>query len=173
MLQEHAKIMALINQTGEIEGRKKLQKIVYIAKKMDFPFYEKYQFHMYGPYSEELTLRVEEMCELEFVTEVKEQQAGYQHYRYELSDKGREFLSVMAEGFPEETEILQEMNGYSIRFLELVSTVLYFEELSREEVTAKVSKWKAKLNYTQEDVDKAYAYIGRLRNNTVAVLNRV
>ena len=42
--------------------------MIYIAKKMNFPFAEKYELHMYGPYSEELTLRIEELCEMGFLS---------------------------------------------------------------------------------------------------------
>ncbi|MCE7791393.1 YwgA family protein [Salipaludibacillus sp. CUR1] len=165
MLNEHAKLLAFFKQTGEIVGRKKLQKMIYIAKKINLPFHEKYQFHMFGPYSEELTLRMEEMSQLEFISEVKEKKAGYQQYRYELAGKGEEFLGMTGYEFPEVTGVLQEMNGQSAKFLELVSTVLYFEELSKEDVTSKVFKLKAKQNYTEEDIDEAYAYIARLRES--------
>lgn len=166
MLYEHAKILALIKQTGEIAGRKKLQKIIYIAKSIGLPFHEKYHYHMYGPYSEELTLRVEEICELEFVTEVKEKKSGYQQYRYALADKGREFLAMLPDDFPERTELFREMNDHSSKFLELVATVLYFEGLSKEEVTNKVFKLKAKQNYTAEDLEAAYRYITKIRHIT-------
>lgn len=58
MLEEHAKLLGLIRHAGEIVGRKKLQKMIYILKKLNYPFQEKFQFHFYGPYSEELTLRL-------------------------------------------------------------------------------------------------------------------
>lgn len=67
--------MKVFSDSGEIVGRKKLQKIIYIAKKLELPFYEKYDFHFYGPYSEELTLQVEELCNLGFLHEVKEKAA--------------------------------------------------------------------------------------------------
>lgn len=72
MLKDHAKVMKAIAASGEIIGRKKLQKMIYIAKKLDFPFHEKYQFHFFGPYSEELTLRIEELCNMGFLNEIKE-----------------------------------------------------------------------------------------------------
>lgn len=68
--------MKVFSDSGEIVGRKKLQKIIYIAKKLELPFYEKYDFHFYGPYSEELTLQVEELCNLGFLHEVKEKRAA-------------------------------------------------------------------------------------------------
>ncbi|WP_213074506.1 YwgA family protein, partial [Acinetobacter baumannii] len=66
--------------------------MIYIAKKMQFPFYEKYDFHFYGPYSEELTLQIEELCNLGFLHEVKEKKGGYFQYRYSLTETGSAFL---------------------------------------------------------------------------------
>ncbi|WP_416147816.1 YwgA family protein [Salipaludibacillus sp. HK11] len=167
MLHEHGKLLALLKQTGEIVGRKKLQKMVYIAQKMNLPFHEKYQFHMFGPYSEELSLRMEEVCQLEFVSEVKEKKSGYQQYRYQLSEKGNNFLEMVASDFPDATAMLSDMNERSAKFLELVSTVLYFEDFSREEVTNKVFTLKAKQNYTEQDMDEAYNYIARLQKTAI------
>ena len=76
MLNDHAKLMQAVMVSGEIIGRKKLQKMIYIAKKVAFPFHERFQFHFYGPYSEELTLRVEELCNMGFLNEMKEKKGG-------------------------------------------------------------------------------------------------
>ncbi len=43
LLQEHAKIVQFISIANEVKGRKKMQKMIYIAKKMNFPFAEKYE----------------------------------------------------------------------------------------------------------------------------------
>ncbi|WP_147802694.1 YwgA family protein [Alkalicoccus halolimnae] len=163
MLHEHAKLLSLLKGTGEVVGRKKLQKMVYIAKRLNQPFHEKYQFHMYGPYSEELTLKIEEMCQAEFVSELREKKAGYYQYRYELSEKGEQFLEAVQPGEEIDRAMLLELNGCSSKFLELVSTVLYFDHLPEEEVKKKVYKVKAKQNYSEEDIDQAYAYIATLR----------
>ncbi|MBU9724311.1 MULTISPECIES: YwgA family protein [Bacillaceae] len=163
MLNEHAKLLAVFKQTGEIVGRKKLQKLIYIAKKMNFPFFEKYQFHFYGPYSEELNLRMEEMCHLSFVEEVREKKAGYYQYRYTLSEQGDEFLNLSNYELPEEKGILNELNEQSAKFLELVSTILYFDDLPKEEVADKVYTLKAKQNYTETDLEEAYQFIDRLK----------
>ncbi|WP_096185922.1 YwgA family protein [Evansella halocellulosilytica] len=168
MLQEHAKLLALFKQTGEVVGRKKLQKLIYIAKKLNFPFFEKYQFHIYGPYSEELNLRMEEMCHLQFVSEIKEKKSGYYQYRYHLSEKGSEFLEMSPYDFPEEKEVLNRLNEQSSRFLELVSTVLYFEDLSKDEVKEKVYTLKAKSNYREEEIDEAYQFIASIRKKNEA-----
>ncbi|CAM3770137.1 YwgA family protein [Alkalicoccus chagannorensis] len=164
MLQEHAKLLAMMQHTGEIVGRKKLQKLVYIAKQMNQPFREKYQFHMYGPYSEELTLQVEEMCQAQFVSEEREKKSGYYQYRYSLTEQGKTFVdAVLPESTALDSALLAELNEASSKFLELVSTILYFEHLPRDEVRAKVYKVKARQNYSDEDMDEAFDYIDRLR----------
>jgi uncharacterized protein YwgA len=130
--------MNAILVSGEIVGRKRLQKMIYIAKKISFPFQERFQFHFYGPYSEELTLRVEELCNMGFLDEVKEKKGGYFQYRYSLTDSGKEFLSLNQMDMPFLQDCLMDMNTKNARFLELVSTVLYFDNLPKMEVANKV-----------------------------------
>ncbi|MDA3130003.1 YwgA family protein [Aliibacillus thermotolerans] len=165
MLPEHAKIMALLQEAGEIVGRKKLQKIVYIGKKMKLPFQEKYTYHIYGPYSEELTLRMEELCSLGFVKEVKEQKAGYAQYCYHLTENGARFLDQFPLSWPAEyaRPLVTALNERSAKFLELVSTMLYFEELPKEEVKEKVFTLKKSQNFTETDLEEAWDFIDSLR----------
>ncbi|WP_445488931.1 YwgA family protein [Niallia sp. 03133] len=163
MLKDHAKIINAIAASGEIIGRKKLQKMIYIAKKLDFPFQEKYQFHFFGPYSEELTLRVEELCNMGFLKEVKEKKGGYFQYRYSLTENGKEFLELNEVDMPFLPSCLSDMNEQNSRFLELVSTVLFFDNLTKEEVKEKVFTLKSKQKYTDEEVENAYLYIESLK----------
>lgn len=163
MLNDHAKLMQAVLVSGEIIGRKKLQKMIYIAKKVAFPFHERFQFHFYGPYSEELTLRVEELCNMGFLNEVKEKKGGYFQYRYSLTEPGKEFLSVNEVEMPFLQDCLVDMNEQNARFLELVSTVLYFDNLPKEEVMNKVFTLKASQRYTEAEIDEAYQYIESLK----------
>ncbi|REJ09314.1 YwgA family protein [Halobacillus trueperi] len=164
MLENHAKLMQFFSSTDEIVGRKKLQKMIYILKKCEIPFEERYQFHFYGPYSEELTLRVEEMCNLGFISETKEEKKNYYQYRYQLTDSGRDFLTHYEMDLPPLNVHIEEMNGRSSRFLELVSTMLFFEHLPKEEIAEKVFTVKSAQNYTQEDIDEGWKFIEHLRS---------
>ncbi|WP_018661277.1 YwgA family protein [Heyndrickxia acidiproducens] len=163
MLEDHVKIMGALAISGEIVGRKKLQKMIYIAKKLTFPFQEKFEFHFYGPYSEELTLQIEELTNLGFVKEVKEKKGGYFQYRYTVTDDGYEFLNLYEQKLKGLDVCLNEMNNQSARFLELVSTVMYFENLPKDEVKEKIFTLKAKQHYTDEEVEQAYLYIDKLK----------
>ena len=163
MFKDHANIINVISTAGEISGRKKLQKIVYIAKKLSFPFHEKFQFHFYGPYSEELTLRIEELCDMGYLNEVKEKKAGYYQYCYSITEAGHDFLSIQEVDMPALDACLLDMNEQNARFLELVSTVLYFDTLEKEEVIEKIFTLKSKQKYTLEEIDEAYEYIEYLK----------
>jgi uncharacterized protein YwgA len=60
-------------------------------------------------------------------------------------------------------DCLVDMNDQNARFLELVSTVLYFDNLSKEEVTNKIFTLKASQRYTEAEIDEAYQYIESLK----------
>ncbi|MBM7551814.1 YwgA family protein [Thalassobacillus pellis] len=163
MLENHTKLMHFFASSGEIIGRKKLQKIIYILKKCEVPFEERFQFHFYGPYSEELTLRVEELCNLGFLKETKEEKKNYYQYRYLLTEAGRRFLDHYHLELPEMGEQIAEMKERSSRFLELVSTILYFEYLPHGEINEKVLSVKSKQNYTDEEMTDAWEFIRKMR----------
>ncbi|WP_106406295.1 YwgA family protein [Bacillus marinisedimentorum] len=167
MLVEHAKLMKVFADVGEVVGRKKLQKMIFIAKKMGYPFHEKYNFHFFGPYSEELTLKIEELCNLGFLDEVKEKKGGYMQYRYTLTGDGEQFLAHYEVDNPSLHTCMADMNGQSSRFLELVSTVLYFGDLEKDQVKEKIFMLKSKQNYSEEEIDEAYRYIEGLKTSKV------
>lgn len=164
MLENHAKVMAMLKSAGEIIGRKKLQKMIFIAKKMQFPFYERFRFHMYGPYSEELTLRMEELCNLGLVEEKNEKKGGYYQYSYRLTQEGETFLDNYEWDMPLFDQCVQSLNGESARFLELVSTMLYFDHLAHDEMVKKVAAVKKSQHYSDEEFRAASAYIASLQS---------
>ena len=59
-----------------------------------------------------------------------------------------------------------DMNGQNARFLELVSTVLFFDTLEKDEVIEKIFTLKSKQKYTLEEIDQAYAYIEQLQGKS-------
>ncbi|RPF54064.1 YwgA family protein [Aquisalibacillus elongatus] len=165
MLEDHAKLMSFFEQADEVVGRKRLQKMVYILKKSGFNFSERYSFHFYGPYSEELSTRIEELCNLGFLVEEREKEKGYYQYRYTLTDHGTSFLTDSNVETPDMSGLIDRMNDQSSKFLELVSTMLFFDNFSKEEVEEKVFTVKSKQNYSQQDLDDAWAFIDELKQH--------
>lgn len=162
MLQEHAKIVDFIATAEGVTGRKKLQKMIYIMKKMDMPFQEKYEFHIYGPYSEELTARVEELCDMGFLSEALEDKGSYVQYKYTVTEEGMEFRKVLGKSVLDNPLTAEKLNAKSGRFLELTATLLYFDNLNRQERIDKLHVVKGKLNFTAEEIDEAFAFIEEL-----------
>lgn len=162
MLENHAKLMQFFSQAKEVTGRKKLQKMVYILQSFGVPFEEKFQFHFYGPYSEELSLRIEELCNLGFLNEEKEVKSNYFQYHYTLTNDGTKFLNQFNVNMPSCTESIEVLQDKSSRFLELVSTMLYFKELPREEVVAKVHTVKPKQKFSDEEIEEAWKLMDEL-----------
>ncbi|OAJ76034.1 hypothetical protein AYJ08_03610 [Brevibacillus sp. SKDU10] len=159
----HAKIMRLVEVLGEVTGRKKLQKMVYISKKMQVDFEERFEFHMFGPYSEELTLRVDELCSFGLLNEQHESKGAIEVYRYSLNELGQEFLRYHDVDLGVGERLIKRLNEENSRFLELVSTILYFEHLSYEEMLVKVFTLKSKQRYTEEEVQKGLAFLDECR----------
>jgi len=100
---------------------------------------------------------------MEFLNEVKEKKGGYFQYRYTLTEDGQHFLGDNVMDIPNLKDCMIDMNEQNARFLELVSTVLYFNNLSKEEVQEKVFTLKSKQRYTVEEIDHAYEYIESLK----------
>lgn len=159
MLTNHAKLMHFFQIAKEVTGRKKLQKMIYILQKCKVPFEEKYEFHFYGPYSEELTLRTEELCNLGFVDEVKEDKSNYYQYNYTITENGQAFLEQFTLDMPEIEEQVGLLKNKSSRFLELVSTMMYFDDLSRDDVAQKIHTVKPKQNFTEDEIKDGWEFI--------------
>ncbi|MEK4082896.1 YwgA family protein [Psychrobacillus sp. FSL K6-1415] len=166
MIEEHAKIVQFIGAANGITGRKKLQKMIYIAKKLQYPYKEKYEFHFYGPYSEELTLRIEELCNMGFLKEERQDKGSYVQYKYQMTDAGEHFtqMAQVPEATRDLVECINQMKDKSSRFLELVSTLLYFDYLPKEEQIEKLHVVKGKLNFTKEEIDEAFTFVMNLMN---------
>ncbi|MDF2068054.1 YwgA family protein [Bacillus sp. Cr_A10] len=166
MLEEHAKIVQFIGAADGITGRKKLQKMVYIAKKLQFSFKEKYEFHVYGPYSVELTTRVEELCNMGFLNEERQDKGSYVQYKYQMTDEGEHFaqMAQLEDASPALVSCITQMKDKSSRFLELVSTLLYFDHLPKDEQIEKLHVVKGKLNFSEEEIEEAFSFVMNLMN---------
>ena len=58
------------------------------------------------------------------------------------------------------------MKAKSSRFLELVSTLLYFDHLDKKEQIAKVHIVKNKLNFSEEEIDSAFEFIEEMQKRS-------
>ena len=59
------------------------------------------------------------------------------------------------------------MKEKSSRFLELVSTLLYFDHLEKNEQIVKLHIVKNKLNFSEEEIDTAFEFIEEMQQRSV------
>jgi uncharacterized protein YwgA len=114
--QDVAFILQLFSSVGgAIEGRKRLQKLVFILKEeRGIPFSFSFQPYFYGPYSEDLTDLIETLVSSQFLREEEEEMwPGIVQYDYTLTEKG-EILLRRLQQLPQLKAKLEEVRGNSI-----------------------------------------------------------
>jgi uncharacterized protein YwgA len=135
MFEEYAKIaLAIDTCEGGVDGRKKLQKMIYIAEVLGYPLEEYFTLHLYGPYSQELAADVQRMKEMDIVIE---SEMG-NHYLITLTEDGERFLEHFQENIKEDIGVekfnkmknfFKKLSSYEPWKLEIISTLLYFYQI--------------------------------------------
>lgn len=117
-----------------IDGRKKLQKMIYITKVLGYPVQEDFTLYLYGPYSEELAGELQRMKELSLLDEHSLDSS----YVIKLTENGKEFLNYFQSNIEEDvgTEeltrmraLLKELSYYEPWELEIIATLFYFYQI--------------------------------------------
>lgn len=156
MLDNEYALIRLFEVTPRFEGRKRLQKTVYLLQQMGVPYNEKFKYHHYGPYSSELQAEVDRLVRFELLNETFTGDA----YVYEITSKGKDFireysgLNGSSFEFPE--HVAERIVGNSTSVLEMASTYAYLLEMGYKEAEAmaKALELKPHLEYC---LDKARA----------------
>jgi uncharacterized protein YwgA len=89
-------LLITLRELGEIAGRTRLQKTVYLLReRFGVPFSLKFKPYYYGPYSDELSDIVENLVALALIEEHRRYLAdGVVEYSYKLTDAGSRFLET-------------------------------------------------------------------------------
>jgi uncharacterized protein YwgA len=114
------RIISLVSIAGEIDGRTKFQKMVYILKCKGAGFSERFKYHYYGPYSLDLQLEIEELVHNEQLTCTEQTSSTY---RYCVKSDSHE-RGVLARF----EKLIGELNKTNYRILELVGTIFFLRE---------------------------------------------
>lgn len=114
---------------GEVRGRKKLQKMVFIAQCLGYSFVEPFDLHMWGPYSEVLSVKLKEMTEWGFATEqALPGPAGNHHYLYGPGPNAQRLFEGQSGSTASRERLatlVGHLNAQDATLLEGVATVLY------------------------------------------------
>jgi uncharacterized protein YwgA len=131
-------LLKLIDSVPELEGRKRLQKLMYLMKYAGFPIEVRYSWHYYGPYSADLALQIDSLVDSGLLKE-EDMVLGY---RYKTSEAGKTALAQV-EGYRGNRKIRQFVSAwlddfksfstYKVSDLEKASSVLYWKEWGKRE----------------------------------------
>ncbi|MPZ07028.1 MAG: hypothetical protein GEU26_11550 [Nitrososphaeraceae archaeon] len=93
-------LLYLINKLEKVEGRKRLQKLIYILRNVDnIPFTFSFRPYYYGPYSDELSEAVDSLRSVDAISEeLIERSSRIYQYNYIICDKGRNILQNQLQG---------------------------------------------------------------------------
>lgn len=121
----------LVSWAGCVRSRKRLQKVVYLLQSAGCPIEADYFLHFYGPYSEDVARRTDEMVRQ---NQLSESQSGPQ-YDYQLgegvavriaevekTESGKKWAAELAQF---ET-FAKKLLGEGLKELEHASTIVYF-----------------------------------------------
>ncbi|HEY3367458.1 MAG TPA: hypothetical protein VGK74_20575 [Symbiobacteriaceae bacterium] len=118
---------------GEIRGRKKLQKMVFIAQSLGYSFTEPFDLHVWGPYSETLAVKLKEMTDWGFAREeVLPGPAGNHHYIYTPGHNAAQAVRGPEAEAVLPTELVLHLNAQDATLLEGVATVLYLRSKGQD-----------------------------------------
>src|SRR5699024_11995186 len=102
---------------------------------------------------------------LGFLKEEREDKNNYYQNRYKMTEDATDFLEECSLEMPDFTEEVDALCHQSSRFMELVATVLFFDNLPVEERILKVHTVKPKQKYTNQEMQEALQFIGKLRQD--------
>lgn len=128
-------LATLLSWAGErgLQGRKRLQKVVYFLQKAGCPLDCQYTLHHFGPYSRDVADACDEMVAAGLVDETGGPQNGAMQYTYALKPHTQDLLSRVPENPLQKFQDLgRELITKDIKPLELGSTILFFYEQSQD-----------------------------------------
>ncbi|QGP92722.1 hypothetical protein MGLY_21110 [Neomoorella glycerini] len=171
MIQSWHRLLTLIKLAGKIHGRKRLQKLVYILQSLGYAFPEEFSYYLYGPYSPELQFEVKAMVDKGLIQENRDGDI----YSYSLTENGEEVLNLLNsqqqpyswENLPE--ALVKEVVEQDSQFLELVSTIMYLQNMGYEN-TEVIDKAKALKPHLCRYMDEALAWVTALRQRNYYTL---
>ncbi|MGI6285972.1 hypothetical protein SEF58_09165 [Neomoorella humiferrea] len=172
MIQSWHRLLTLVKLAGKIHGRKRLQKLVYILQSLGYAFPEEFSYYLYGPYSPELQFEVKTMVDKGLIQESKDGDI----YSYSLTEDGEKVLNLLnsqqqpylVENLPE--ALVKEVVEQDSQFLELVSTIMYLQNMGYEN-TEVIDKAKALKPHLYRYMDKALDWATALRQKNYCPLS--
>ncbi len=126
-------LISLVLQTEKgMEGRKRLQKMMYFLNELGWNAFNDYKFHYYGTYSESLAQEMQLMVSNGWLRETSKGDIYYYNISY---DRQNYFNSLVGKVrgmneslFKRSVELIKQLGDYSTDMLEVTSTLVYLRK---------------------------------------------
>lgn len=128
-------LATLLSWAGEggLQGRKRLQKVVFFLQVAGCPLGCRYTLHHFGPYSRDVADACDELVAAGLADERGGREAGGGSYAYSLTDHARRFLEQAPDAAMQRfARFGVELINMDLWQLELGSTVLFFYSQTRD-----------------------------------------
>lgn len=126
-------LLQLLHLLNQVEGRKKLQKIVHILQERGVPFPERFEYSFYGMYSAQLRSEVERLENEKLVKESICSTGVNKSYSLKTTDELDGLMKEISQDQkPNWADTAQHLNNLSPQVLEGVSTILFLKECGLE-----------------------------------------
>ena len=127
-----ATLLSWADESG-LQGRKRLQKVVFLLQEAGCPLECQYTLHYFGPYSRDVADACDEMVAAGLVIETGGPQNGAMQYGYALKPEIRTLLTQTPNAPMQPFEALgHDLITESLWSLELGSTILFFYRQSND-----------------------------------------
>ncbi len=135
---------------GEIAGRKRLHKLIFLSQELGIDFDQDFIFHHYGVYSPSLSqdLKLAKLWDL--VDEKREERSNGVEYRYYLLDQNDPDGS---NGEDEVVKQIRELVQQPAMVLEVLSTIVFLDKqgYSKHVILEKLKELKGHLQHCFDD----------------------
>lgn len=138
---ERVQLARLVQWSGKLRGRKRLQKVVCLLREAGCQMKTEFFLHHYGPYSRDVAEACDALAAAGLLEESTSQNPAGVEYAYELSDRTGELLQQAAQ-HAELGPALAELERYQplarrlldedVAKLELASTIAFFHRTHRD-----------------------------------------
>ena len=155
-------IADLVRQLNAVAGRKKLQKIVFLLQSVGAPLTARFEYHFYGPFSEQLADEVRWLVQTgQLIEEPRQTPGGHREYVYRAGE-----AAPSAEAFPAPyVTVGRHLNRLDARCLELMATMQYLRArgMTADEAGVRACELKSNQGYTSMDVTRAWAVLDQIQ----------
>lgn len=155
--------MQLFLLVGKIEGKIKLQKIIFILQEKQVINFElDYKFAQYGPYSESLQIELEYLSRIGFLKEVSTADS----YTYEINKEFPIKIDLSQDVVSNQKLILSLIEQES-QLLEVTSTIYYLKARHYKEEKSIEDKIRILKPNLQDKIANAFQYYSSLESSSL------